>query len=239
MLRDGTPVVLRLVTPEDKEMLAAGFERWSPESRYARFLAPKTSADRRRAALPDRDRSGERTSRSARSARTATARRPGRPRHRALHPAARRAARDRRGRDRGRRRGAGPRARQAAVPAARARRRPSAASSGFAARCSASNTSMATLIERITPERTIEVGERRDVDRDAAAERDADRTRRRRLPRTGGMYALLRAAGAERRRVDRGRASVVASQRVTHVRSRDALPSPGLGCRALARGLWR
>jgi ribosomal protein S18 acetylase RimI-like enzyme len=42
VLRDGTEVVLRLATPDDKELLAAGFERLSPQSRYARFLAPKT-----------------------------------------------------------------------------------------------------------------------------------------------------------------------------------------------------
>ena len=41
-LRDGTDVVLRLVVPEDKTLLDAGFQRWSAESRYARFLAPKT-----------------------------------------------------------------------------------------------------------------------------------------------------------------------------------------------------
>ncbi len=40
-LRDGTPVLLRLIAPEDKELLRSGFERWSPESRYARFLVPK------------------------------------------------------------------------------------------------------------------------------------------------------------------------------------------------------
>jgi GNAT superfamily N-acetyltransferase len=42
-LRDGTAVYLRLVLPEDKELLRAGFDRLSPESRYARFLAPKAS----------------------------------------------------------------------------------------------------------------------------------------------------------------------------------------------------
>ncbi len=41
-LRDGTPLVLRLVTPEDKAMLRRGFERWSQESRYARFFSAKT-----------------------------------------------------------------------------------------------------------------------------------------------------------------------------------------------------
>lgn len=41
VLKDGSEVVLRLVVPEDKEILRAGFERLSPESRYARFLAPK------------------------------------------------------------------------------------------------------------------------------------------------------------------------------------------------------
>lgn len=40
-LRDGTPVLLRLVVPEDRELLRAGFERWSDASRYARFLVPK------------------------------------------------------------------------------------------------------------------------------------------------------------------------------------------------------
>jgi GNAT superfamily N-acetyltransferase len=40
-LRDGTPVLLRLVAPEDKEMLRRGFDNWSPESRYARFFVPK------------------------------------------------------------------------------------------------------------------------------------------------------------------------------------------------------
>jgi GNAT superfamily N-acetyltransferase len=41
-LRDGTDVVLRLVTPDDKALLRAGFERLSPESRYARFFVPKS-----------------------------------------------------------------------------------------------------------------------------------------------------------------------------------------------------
>ena len=43
VLRDGTPIRLRLVAPEDKALLRAGFERLSAESRYSRFLAPKTS----------------------------------------------------------------------------------------------------------------------------------------------------------------------------------------------------
>jgi ribosomal protein S18 acetylase RimI-like enzyme len=43
VLSDGTEVELRLIRPEDKELLRAGFDRLSPESRYARFLAPKTS----------------------------------------------------------------------------------------------------------------------------------------------------------------------------------------------------
>jgi GNAT superfamily N-acetyltransferase len=41
VLRDGTVVRLRLTVPEDKAILRHGFERWSPESRYARFLVPK------------------------------------------------------------------------------------------------------------------------------------------------------------------------------------------------------
>ncbi|HEY4240951.1 MAG TPA: GNAT family N-acetyltransferase [Kofleriaceae bacterium] len=40
-LQDGTEVVLRLLAPEDKVLLREGFERLSPASRYARFLAPK------------------------------------------------------------------------------------------------------------------------------------------------------------------------------------------------------
>jgi ribosomal protein S18 acetylase RimI-like enzyme len=40
-LADGTAVHLRLLAPGDKELLREGFERLSPESRYARFLAPK------------------------------------------------------------------------------------------------------------------------------------------------------------------------------------------------------
>ncbi len=40
-LRDGTEVRLRLVGPEDKPLLLAGFRRLSPASRYARFLGPK------------------------------------------------------------------------------------------------------------------------------------------------------------------------------------------------------
>lgn len=42
-LRDGTRVLLRLLTPEDRHALRAGFEALSAESRYARFLAPKTT----------------------------------------------------------------------------------------------------------------------------------------------------------------------------------------------------
>ncbi len=40
-LRDGSTALLRLVTPDDRQLLRHEFERWSPESRYARFLAPK------------------------------------------------------------------------------------------------------------------------------------------------------------------------------------------------------
>lgn len=41
-LRDGTPVVIRPVTPEDRELLRTGFRRLSEESRQRRFLAPIT-----------------------------------------------------------------------------------------------------------------------------------------------------------------------------------------------------
>lgn len=40
-LRDGTRVVLRLVAPGDQDILRRGFEKWSAQSRYTRFLAPK------------------------------------------------------------------------------------------------------------------------------------------------------------------------------------------------------
>ena len=41
VLRDGTKVALRLIRPEDKELLRAGFDRLSPASRYARSSQPK------------------------------------------------------------------------------------------------------------------------------------------------------------------------------------------------------
>ncbi len=41
-LSDGQRVHLRLMRPSDKEMLLEGFERLSPNSRYARFMAPKS-----------------------------------------------------------------------------------------------------------------------------------------------------------------------------------------------------
>lgn len=40
-LRDGTPVLLRLLRPDDRALLTHGFERLSAESRYTRFFAPK------------------------------------------------------------------------------------------------------------------------------------------------------------------------------------------------------
>jgi len=42
VLRNGAKVLIRLLRPEDKELLRAGFDRLSPASRYTRFLAPKT-----------------------------------------------------------------------------------------------------------------------------------------------------------------------------------------------------
>jgi GNAT superfamily N-acetyltransferase len=41
VVRDGTAVRLRLVSPDDKALLLAGFRRMSPQSRYARFFGPK------------------------------------------------------------------------------------------------------------------------------------------------------------------------------------------------------
>jgi len=46
-LSDGQRVHLRLIRPSDKELLSAGFERLSPDSRYARFMAPKARLSER------------------------------------------------------------------------------------------------------------------------------------------------------------------------------------------------
>jgi GNAT superfamily N-acetyltransferase len=40
-LRDGTEIVVRMLRPTDRDLLREGFERLSPESRYARFFGPK------------------------------------------------------------------------------------------------------------------------------------------------------------------------------------------------------
>jgi len=40
-LKDGTPIVLRTVRPQDKELIRRGFERLSPQSRYLRFFTSK------------------------------------------------------------------------------------------------------------------------------------------------------------------------------------------------------
>jgi GNAT superfamily N-acetyltransferase len=42
-LKDGTPIVLRTVLPQDKELIRRGFERLSPKSRYLRFFTSKQS----------------------------------------------------------------------------------------------------------------------------------------------------------------------------------------------------
>jgi GNAT superfamily N-acetyltransferase len=46
-LSDGRVVHLRLIRSSDREMLREGFERLSPDSRYARFMAPKTKLSER------------------------------------------------------------------------------------------------------------------------------------------------------------------------------------------------
>lgn len=47
VLPDSTPVVLRPLTPVDRRLYLAGFERLSPESRLKRFLGPKPSLTER------------------------------------------------------------------------------------------------------------------------------------------------------------------------------------------------
>jgi GNAT superfamily N-acetyltransferase len=55
-LSDGQRVHLRLIRPSDKDLLREGFERLSPDSRYARFMAPKSKlTDRELAYLTDVD----------------------------------------------------------------------------------------------------------------------------------------------------------------------------------------
>jgi GNAT superfamily N-acetyltransferase len=39
-LRDGTPVLVRPISPDDKNLIRQGFDRLSTASRYRRFLAP-------------------------------------------------------------------------------------------------------------------------------------------------------------------------------------------------------
>ncbi|MDH4045158.1 MAG: GNAT family N-acetyltransferase [Gemmatimonadota bacterium] len=46
-LADGTPVMIRLVRPEDKRFLAAGFAALSPTSRYLRFFTAKQALTER------------------------------------------------------------------------------------------------------------------------------------------------------------------------------------------------
>jgi nucleotide-binding universal stress UspA family protein len=41
-LRDGSPVLVRPIAPEDRDALVAAFERLSPETRYRRFFGPVT-----------------------------------------------------------------------------------------------------------------------------------------------------------------------------------------------------
>ena len=40
VLNDGSTVEVRPVVPADRQLIAEGFERLSPESRYRRFFSP-------------------------------------------------------------------------------------------------------------------------------------------------------------------------------------------------------
>jgi len=46
-LHDGSKVLIRPIEPRDRELLLAGFETLSPESRYRRFFTPLTTLDSR------------------------------------------------------------------------------------------------------------------------------------------------------------------------------------------------
>ena len=55
-LRDGSSVVIRPIEPDDRELLRAGFDRLSEQSRYMRFQAPMASlSDHQLAYLTDVD----------------------------------------------------------------------------------------------------------------------------------------------------------------------------------------
>lgn len=55
-LSDGRKVHLRTIRPSDRELLREGFERLSPDSRYARFMVPKARlTERELAYLTDVD----------------------------------------------------------------------------------------------------------------------------------------------------------------------------------------
>lgn len=46
-LRDGSKITIRPIRPDDKDALAAGFARLSPQTRYRRFFAPLTELTQR------------------------------------------------------------------------------------------------------------------------------------------------------------------------------------------------
>ena len=68
-LLDGTTVLDPADRPEDKPLLVAGLRALSPETAMRRFLSPKVSLQRGRAALPDRGRPATTTSRCRRRGR--------------------------------------------------------------------------------------------------------------------------------------------------------------------------
>ena len=55
-LRDGGEVLVRAVQPEDKPLFARGWERFSDESRYRRFMGAKRPAEHERAVVLHRAR---------------------------------------------------------------------------------------------------------------------------------------------------------------------------------------
>src|SRR5436309_2677546 len=46
-LQDGAELLIRAIQPSDKRLLAEGFERLSPETRYRRFFGPLDRLSRR------------------------------------------------------------------------------------------------------------------------------------------------------------------------------------------------
>ncbi len=191
-LRDGTPVLLRLVCPEDKPILEAGFTKLSPESRYARFLAQKSTLTADELAyLTEMDQEthfaigavGERGDSSGNPVGLGVARFIRLPDAHATAEAAVAVA------DEAQHKGLGKLLflRLCAAAAERGIER-------FRCEVLGSNNSMAALVASLSPDRTIEVGNGVMSIEMALPNVTPTRPPEEPAPEDGGMYALFRAA---------------------------------------------